>query len=299
MSRYVRSPGALALGILFALGTCWVLFHDIRSLSQITVDHVLTLGTLLGTIASGHYFVPAVRDRQFLAAFGLGLAFCAGTFICVTGSAGRGGEAIEQQAATAKSINAQRDDAIAELKAARAKRDELAISFAKECATGKGSRCAGVRETMSYTDSHIAILDARVAMLRPEQVANGKLKKAAEVISRFTGRRQDDLVKDLELAWPFANALIWELLTITFLSLGLASPRHAPAVASQGDAVASSTTTASRSARDNSYAAWKSRQEAEMKDRGVTGLTARQWHEVKMGRRQLPRGSGKLKVVGS
>lgn len=191
VSRYIRSPGALALGILFALGTCWVLFHDVRSLSQITVDHVLTLGTLLGTIASGHFLVPAVRDRQYLAAIGLGLAFCAGTFICVTGSAGRGGEAIEQQTATAKSINAQRDDAIAELKAARAKREELATSFAKECATGKGNRCAGVRETMAYTDSHIAILEARVAMLRPEQVANGKLKKAAEVIGRFTGRRQD------------------------------------------------------------------------------------------------------------
>jgi hypothetical protein len=94
---------------------------------------------------------------------------------------------------------------------------------------------------MAYTDSHVAILEARVAMLRPEQVANGKLKKAAEVIiSHFTGRRQDNLTKDLELAWPFASALIWELLTITLLSLGLASPRREPKAVAQGDVVAPS-----------------------------------------------------------
>lgn len=41
------------------------------------------------------------------------------------------------------------------------------------------------------------------------------------MIAYFGSADRHRVEERLELLWPFANALIWELLTITFLSLGL------------------------------------------------------------------------------
>src|SRR5215467_280705 len=85
----VRSWGAIVLGAIFALGTAYVLFADVRSLADITTDHVMTGLVLVGTIAAGHMFWPAAGGGRIFAALGLSILFVAGTFICVTGSAGR------------------------------------------------------------------------------------------------------------------------------------------------------------------------------------------------------------------
>lgn len=217
----VRSKGALALGIFFGAATAAILFWDVRSLADISPDHALTLGTLLGTISAGHYLVPALKQRNLLAALGLAIAFAAGTFVCVAGSAGRGGEAIQQRAATASKANEQRQDAREELKKARARRDELDQQMIRECATGRGTRCQGLKTSIEYADSHIAILQVRADAAPAAQIANVKLAKAAEVVARFVARPQTEIEKDLTLLWPFAQAVMWELLTITFLSLGL------------------------------------------------------------------------------
>jgi hypothetical protein len=223
----IRSRGAIALGILFALGTACVLFWDVRDPADVTTDHVLTLGTLFGTIAAGHYVVPAVRQGRILAALGLAIAFCAGTFICVTGSAGRGAEVIQHKAAEASRINDGRKDVEEELKKARADRSELTRRFAAECSTGKGSKCAGIKTTIDYADSHIAILQVRYDNMKPEQLANVRLKAAARVVA-IVGGDEKRIEAALELLWPFANALIWELLTIVFLSLGLGHDKKTP-----------------------------------------------------------------------
>src|SRR5581483_3908091 len=94
----VRSPGAIALGGIFALGTGYVLFEDvIRQGAAVTADHVMTALVLVGTIAAGHCFMPALVARRFGGALGLALLFAAGTFICVTGSAGRGAEVAQKR----------------------------------------------------------------------------------------------------------------------------------------------------------------------------------------------------------
>ena len=80
---------SVALGVLFALGTCYVLFNDVHSLSQVTVDHVMTLLVLIGTVASGHM---VTHQRRTPPVVGLGLLFAAGTFYCVTQSAARNAE---------------------------------------------------------------------------------------------------------------------------------------------------------------------------------------------------------------
>lgn len=277
----IRSRGALALGILFFVGTSVVLMSDVRSPADFTTDHLLTLGTLVGTVAAGHFWWPTVKDKNVLAALGLTLAFAAGTFMCVAGSAGRGGEAIQRKTATAAAVNEKRADAIAELKKARARRDELATQLAKECGSGKGARCKGLREALDAADSHVAILQVRADEAPAEEVANVKLKKAAEVIAFFSRADRQSVEQGLELMWPFANALIWELLTITFLSLGLGhgARREAAQGISKGVVVAAPM----KKAGSSNYQRWKERQLEEMKAAGVT-CSLKEWHELKMGR---------------
>jgi hypothetical protein len=54
----IRSRGAIALGILLAVGTLVILFWDVRAPADLTTDHVMTLAMLVVTIAAGHYWLP-------------------------------------------------------------------------------------------------------------------------------------------------------------------------------------------------------------------------------------------------
>jgi len=74
----------------------------------------MTLAMLVVIIAAGHYWLPAVRQERVLLAIRLAILFLAGTFACVTGSAGRGAEVAQRKAAAAGSVNDARKD-IAEL----------------------------------------------------------------------------------------------------------------------------------------------------------------------------------------
>jgi hypothetical protein len=221
-SSRIRSRGAIALGILLAIGTIVVLFWDVRALADITTDHVMTLAMLVVTIAAGHYWLPAVQQRRVLPAIGLAILFIAGTFVCVTGSAGRGAEVAQRKTAAAGNINDARKDIADQLAKARADRVALAATMARECATGEGPKCKGSRASVEYADSHIAILEVRRNDMAPEQEANVRLKHAARVFAFFNpGTDVHRIEQGLELIWPFALALIMELGTIVFLGFGL------------------------------------------------------------------------------
>jgi hypothetical protein len=221
-SGRIRSRGAISLGILLAIGTIVVLFWDVRAPADITTDHVMTLAMLVVTIAAGHYWLPAVQQRRVLPALGLATLFIAGTFVCVTGSAGRGAEVAQRKAAAAGNINEARKEVADQLAKARADRAALAVTMNKECATGEGPKCRGSRASVEYADSHIAILEVRRNDMAPEQEVNVRLKQAARVFAFFNpGADVRRIEQGLELIWPFALALIMELGTIVFLGFGL------------------------------------------------------------------------------
>ena len=111
---------------MLAIGTLIVLFWDARGLSDITTDHVMTLAMLVVTIAAGHYWLPAVQHKRIFPAIGLAVLFVAGTFVCVTGSAGRGAEVAQRKAAAAGNVNEARKDIVDQLAKARADRALLA-----------------------------------------------------------------------------------------------------------------------------------------------------------------------------
>src|SRR5262245_49710240 len=221
-SSRIRSRSAIALGILLAIGTIVVLFWDVRAAADITTDNVMTLAMLVVTIAAGHYWLPAVQQRRVLPAIGLAILFVADTFVCVTGSAGRGAEVAQRKTAAAGNINDARKDIADQLAKARADRAALAATMARECATGEGPKCRGSRASIEYADSHIAILEVRRNDMAPEQEANVRLKHAARVFAFFNpGADVRRIEQGLELVWPFALALIMELGTIVFLGFGL------------------------------------------------------------------------------
>jgi hypothetical protein len=236
-SGRIRSRGAIALGILLAIGTIVVLFWDVRTPADITTDHVMTLAMLVVTIAAGHYWLPAVQQRRVLPAIGLAILFIAGTFVCVTGSAGRGAEVAQRKAAAAGNINEARKEIADQLAKARSDHALLSTAMIKECASGEGPKCRGARTSVEYADSHIAILEVRKNDMAPEQEANVRLKHAARVFAFFNpGADVRRIEQGLELIWPFALALIMELGTIVFIGFGLGHGRSAYPVAGSIDA---------------------------------------------------------------
>lgn len=217
----VRNPGAIALGSLFAIGTACALFWDVRSAADITIDHVMTGLVLIGTIAAGKMFGPALSRKAWHQAFGLAVLFAAGTFICVTGSAGRNAEVGQHKAAEARNVNDARARIEGDLTRAQTDRADLNRRMASECATGRGKRCEGLRTTIEYADSHIAVLEAMMAKLQPEQTENGGLHHAAKVFAMVLPARVDAVEGALVLLWPFAKAMMLEVATIVFFSIGL------------------------------------------------------------------------------
>jgi hypothetical protein len=148
--------------------------------------------------------------------------FIAGTFVCVTGSAGRGAEVAQRKTTAAGNIKEARKEVADQLAKARADRALLSTAMIKECASGEGPKCRGARASVEYADSHIAILEVRRNDMAPDQDANVRLKHAARVFAFFNpGADVRRIEQGLELIWPFALALIMELGTIVFLGFGL------------------------------------------------------------------------------
>ncbi len=221
----VRSRSAIGLGLFFAAIAAWVLLWDIRAFTDVTTDHVQAIAALAGTIAAGHFAISATRQHLYVWGLMLGIAFCAGTFVCILGSAGRGADVFQRKAADANRSNDARKDALAELAKARSKRDALADQFARECSTGRKERCNGLKFALDSADSHAAILQVRADDAAPEQAANLKIKHAARMLAFFWGYDQGRAEQGLELLWPVALPLINELLSIAFFGIGFGHRR--------------------------------------------------------------------------
>lgn len=221
----ISSRSAIALGGLFSLGTAYVLFEDVIQTGRFTADHVISGLVLVGTIAAGHFFWPALRGGKLFPAIGLAVLFTTGTFICVTGSASRGAEHSANRAQEAAKVNEAREVVRADIKLAKADRDKLTGDQAKECATGPGKRCNGAKTMVDYADSHIAILEARLDGMKPEQDPDAGLKHAAKVFSLLSRVSEASIESALLLLWPFAKALMLEVATIVFFGLGFGHVR--------------------------------------------------------------------------
>jgi hypothetical protein len=224
----IRSPGAIALGALFAGGTLYVLFSDITSPSQVTVDHVMTLLVLVGTLASGHMFWPHFKAWRVVPAAGLAVLFLAGTFYCVTTSAARNAEVQVAKAGDADHLNDQRAKLEADIREAKDDLRRQRESQTRECASGAGPRCAGRTKLAEAAASHVEVLEQRLAKMKPRQVANAGLKHAAKVFATLPLVTADEakIERWLVLFSPFVKALFLEVATLVFLGIGIGHQRR-------------------------------------------------------------------------
>lgn len=222
MTTTVKSWPAITLGGLFAAGTAYVMFSDVKSPAEFTFDHSTTALILIGTVAAGHMIWPRLKSwRTWLQAFGLAVLFVTGTWYCVTSSAGRNAEATAAKVSAVDVANAERGRlARALVDAAEAHRKARDAETA-ECATGAGKKCIAARETTAKRKSEAA--DAELAFRKAphEKVANGGTKHAAQVFALLLPASPVAIEHAIGLLMPFAKALFLEIATLIFLGIGL------------------------------------------------------------------------------
>jgi hypothetical protein len=214
------------------------LLWEAHSVSDLTADHLLTIGAIVGAIAAGHFFWHMLRSCKFGAALGLGIAFAAATTYCLIGSAGRGDEAAFEKNAAARQINEDRERFQRDRTEAKQRWDAAVTAETQECSGGQGSKCLAKREITKQRRSDYEVADLLVRQSKAEARENGKLKRAAELISFFGRVEQATAEKGLALVWPFIPPLVCELLTIVFLHLAFAvpAPRRGAAASISGAA---------------------------------------------------------------
>lgn len=207
------------LGLFFALLTARVLLWEVHGLDDLTAEHWLTIGALVGAVASGVWFWRMLWAGKLLTAIGLALAFSAATVYCLIGSAGRGDEITFKANAAAKQVNSDRAQARRDLVEAKGRYESALVAETGECATGKGPKCDAKRETTRLRRVDLEQAERKVRDLPLEQRENGKLKRAAEILAFFRGMDQNVAEQGLSLIWPFIPPAVCELLTICFLHL--------------------------------------------------------------------------------
>ncbi len=219
----IRSYPALTLGGLFALGTGYVLFHDVHSLEQITIDHVMTFLVLVGTIAAGHHFWPQLKACRLLASLGLATLFVAGTGYCLVSSAGRQGASQHALAAVTESDNNARADVERDLAAAKTRLAQAMDEEATNCASGKGKRCLGTRSTREERQTYVNVLTQQLKIMDPHHEELPELRHAAKVFAALpmVTASEDHIFAQLVLFTPVMKAVFLELATLVFLGIAL------------------------------------------------------------------------------
>src|SRR5690606_28347402 len=85
----VRSWPSIAFGTICVVGTIIVLFGHIRSIDDLTLNHLYILLALMVTLGAGHFMWES-RNPFIIVSFAL--LFVVGTIVCVGLSGGRSAE---------------------------------------------------------------------------------------------------------------------------------------------------------------------------------------------------------------
>jgi hypothetical protein len=230
--------GAIALGTLCAALAGAVLVESAWR-SGPTLEHALSVGALVLTIAAGHMAVRQLMGLHLLRALGLALVFAGGATYTLVATAGRTAEQQQAQAAEATAqqgvrsrLEAERSRAVKLRAEAEAMLAKVRQAHAAECAGGAGRRCTGLTQSINVYEAAVkghatdlARVDAGLAGLGAERPVNGKLVAVAALIEAVTGTPRARTVERLAVAWPYVLPLLLELGSVVFWSIGLA---HGP-----------------------------------------------------------------------
>lgn len=215
---------AVASGLAFTGGAFYILLEDIMAGHPWSMEHGLTVLTVLGTIAVGHLAVEAARIRHLLPALGFCLLFVAGTALTVYNSVGRQAESSD---ARLLDVEARNEQIVATKRALAANTTMLAEArerHARECATGRGKRCDGIAATIRVYEDAVKGNNSDLVKLGPPKPVAPKAEKMAAVAAIF-GADKTQAKALLMLIEPFAYTLFFELGSIISLGYGLSGQR--------------------------------------------------------------------------
>lgn len=237
LSTTIRSPGALALGVFFAAVTARTIFDDVWSGAPVTIAHVNSAAALVAAIASGHMAWPQIKSGRLFSALGLVAILAASTLYIVTSAGSRNAEVVSNKAAAIIKTNEERAalrvkvrEAEADVDQAKGEYELAKAAAAKECGSGKRTKCEGRTETrdnaakdLEKAESHASMTRGKLSLLGPEQLPNAGYKHAAKVAASlpYVTTPADAIEARLILWLPFALVLISEAGTLVFLGMGL------------------------------------------------------------------------------
>lgn len=244
----IRSPTSVVYGFACVVGTLIVLFGHIRSVDELTVNHLYILLSLIVTLGAGHF----AKDATPLSALGFGVLFVVGTMVCVALSGGRSASSIEKNTADEQTQQAQfithklkideannaRKSLSAKMDEARRSLDEARRRMASQCETGKGTKCEGTNAALNaeqtafdrtndeykIADAHYWDLQSKVELLKPRP-SNTELRHLSRAISTITRASEDVVLSLLSLFLPYAFALLTEGGAILFFNHGFSAPK--------------------------------------------------------------------------
>lgn len=207
---------AALTGCVFLAGTLVILFEDVLNGAPLGRKHLLTLVILSGTILAGHLGREAARQwRTLIAAAGFGLVFLSGTGLVVYSSVGRQAAMTTQVNASAEELNDRRSQIKQTQTRAQGMLDDALTSYGKQCATGKGARCDGIKATIDVYQAAVKGHDAELKEIGWSRPVNPEAEQFAEIVAAVLGL--DAMAKSKIKA---AALLALPLLITLFLEFG-------------------------------------------------------------------------------
>jgi hypothetical protein len=220
---------AIVAGLTFTTGSLVVLMGDVLTTPALWDRfHVLTILTVAATIFAGHMIAEAKGARTYLAAVGFVLAFAVGTALVVANSIGKQAEVSGTKAMDAEATNAAIAAKSADLAKAKLRFDD-ANKWADKEMTGErcGQRCKDWRLRATEVGAHIKALEAGIAALGPQKVANAKSERVGEIAALF-GYDKAKAKVGFELLEPLLWSAFFELGAIVSFWFAFRPVRKAP-----------------------------------------------------------------------
>jgi hypothetical protein len=252
MTQHRHPPFLIAAGILFLALTLLLLFHHVRSISDLNLTHFWIVVSLTGALITGHASARTTFGYRFYAF----IMFIVCTIVCVTFSAGRSAVLMEQYEREALKgsqeyaaliadiprLQSLVDQAKAQADGAQRAFTAAAEAMAKECASGKGIRCDGKKEaatlaqsnaTTLYTryEEHKEALDharAKLESLKPPAPANEEFQSFALPVAFLSGKPVSEVMDTVKFFAPYVLAFILEGMTIFCFNARYPVTPHSP-----------------------------------------------------------------------
>ena len=220
---------AITAGGLFAVGTLGILLEDvILHSAAFNSKHALTVVVVAGTIMVGHLAAGARSGKHWGAVAGFGALFLAGTLLTVYSSVGRQAEHTMIASAEVQAADLARARAFKGLSEAETMLADAQRELARECKTGKGRKCEGIKATVDVYDAAVRGHKAELERLGPAKVAVPEAKRAGELAAVF-GADPVKVEAAMILVIPFLTTLFLELGAIICLGYGFRPSRRVTA----------------------------------------------------------------------